>query len=56
MIDEKYLAEFKRIYKEGFGEELSNQEAMEKATNFLNLMRVVSRPIPKGVIVNGEAT
>ena len=42
----KALQEFKQIYRAEFGEELSDQEAMEKATKFLNLMRVIMRPIP----------
>lgn len=54
MMDEKSLAEFKRIYKEGFGEELSNQEAIEKATKFLNLMKVILKPIPTEVFKDGK--
>ena len=52
-LSERAIKKFKEIYKEEFGEKLSNQEAMEKATKFLNLMRVIMRPIPKEMIKNG---
>ena len=46
MISNKALDKFKRIYETEFGEKLPDHEAMEKATKFLNLMRVIMRPIP----------
>ncbi len=49
MISKKALEEFKKIYKAEFGEELSASEAMEKSTRFLNLMKVIMRPIPNEV-------
>ena len=55
MVSKDGLEKFKQIYEKEFGEKLSNSEAMEKAVKFLNLMRVVSRPTPKGAVVNGEA-
>ena len=41
----KQLAEYKRIYKEDFGEELTDQEAISQATGLINLMKVICRPI-----------
>lgn len=47
MISEKALAEFKKIFKEEKGIELSDEEAMEEAIALLTLMNVVYRPIKK---------
>ena len=49
MISKKALAEFKKIYKTEFGLELSEADALAKATRFLNLMRVIMRPIPENI-------
>ena len=54
MISKTSLEKFKTIYKEEFGEELSDQEAMEKATKFLNLMKVIMKPIPKDTVNLGN--
>jgi hypothetical protein len=45
MISKEQLEKFKIIYKNQFGEELSDQEALEKATKLLNMMKVIYRPI-----------
>jgi hypothetical protein len=47
MISEKALKEFKEIYKKEFDIELSDKDALEKATKLLNLMRAVYGPISK---------
>ena len=47
MVSKKALEEFKVIYKAEFGEKLSDEEAMGKGTKFLNLMKVIMRPVPK---------
>ncbi len=47
MISEKALAEFKKIFKEEKGTELSDEEAMEEAVALLTLFNVVYRPIKK---------
>jgi len=47
MISKESLDEFKKIYKEEFGEEISNEEALEKAINLLNLFNAIYRPIKK---------
>ena len=46
-LSKEAVREFKEIYKKEFGEEISDQEALEKATNLLMLFNVIYRPIPK---------
>jgi len=41
MISRKSLEKFKKLYKERFKEELSDDEALRKATKLLNLYRAV---------------
>jgi len=41
------IEEFKEIYKKEFGEELSDQDATERATKLLNLMEAIYKPIPQ---------
>lgn len=45
MITNKAMQEFKAIYKSHFNHELSDVEALEKATSLLNLMKLVYKPI-----------
>lgn len=40
------IEEFKRIYKEEFGEELSDQEATEKAQRLISFFKIIYRRIP----------
>lgn len=47
MISEKDLDKFKKIYKEHFDIELSNQEALDKATKVLRLVEIVYKPMTK---------
>jgi hypothetical protein len=47
MISQEALEEFKAIYKKQFGIELSNQDALAKATKLLTLMKLVYKPITK---------
>ncbi len=47
MISEKALAEYKAIYRKEYGKDISDAEALEQATNLLNLMNVVYRPVKK---------
>lgn len=46
-VSPKALAEFKAIYKEQFGKDLTDQETYDKASNLLRLMDVVYRPMTK---------
>ena len=45
MISKEKLKELKKIYKKRFGEYLSDQVALEKATKLLNLVKAVYRPM-----------
>ena len=47
MISQDQLEEFKAIYKKQFGTELSDQEALEKATKLLRLVEIIYKPITK---------
>lgn len=55
MISQEGLEEFKHIYQEEFGVELSNEETLEKALPVLNLVRSLIRPVKNlPVDVTGE--
>jgi len=45
-LSKEALEEFKRIYKAEFGEEISDQEALDKATRLINLVRIVYQKMP----------
>lgn len=44
MVSEQALVQFKQIYYTKYHIDLTNQEAMKQALEFLNLMRVVLKP------------
>lgn len=43
ITDEK-IEEFRKIYKEEYGEEISREEAYERAVKLLQLMKIAYRP------------
>ena len=45
MISKKSLAEFKEIYRKNFNEDLSENIAREKAVKFLELFKIVFKPM-----------
>ena len=45
MISKESLEGFRKIYKKRFGENISDQVALEKATKLLNLVKAVYRPM-----------
>jgi hypothetical protein len=47
IISEEALREFKAIYKKEFNEDISDKDALEKATKLLNLMKAVYGPMTK---------
>ena len=47
MVTVQALQDFKQIYKDEFGIELTDQVALNKAERFLMLMKAIYRPIPK---------
>ena len=46
-LSKEAIKEFKKTYKKKFGENLSDQVALEKATKLLNLVKAVYQPITK---------
>lgn len=47
MISETALKAFKKLYVEEFGEEISDEQAMELGTNLLTLFHHIYRPVKK---------
>ncbi len=47
MLSDKAIEEFKQLYKEQYGEELTDSVAAEAANRLLRLVDIVYRPIPK---------
>jgi len=47
MISQKALEEYKAIYKEEYGADISDAEALDLAVNLLTMMNAVYRPIKK---------
>lgn len=45
MISEKSLERFKKLYKDHFNIELSNEDALEKAIKCLRMVEIVYKPI-----------
>ena len=46
-LKKEAIREFQEIYKEKFGEEISDQRALELGNNLLNLFKVIYKPISK---------
>lgn len=47
MLSEKAIKEYKEVYKEQFGVELSGEEAREQAERLMRLFKAIAKPIPK---------
>jgi hypothetical protein len=47
MITEEYLKKFTDLYYKDFKVKLNREEATRAATDLLNLMRVLTKPLPK---------
>ena len=47
MISKQALDDFKTKWKKEFGQDITDQYALEQATNLLTLMKAVYRPIKK---------
>lgn len=50
MISQKALEEFKNIWKEEYGEEISNEFALEQAIRTLTFFDAIYKPIKKSWI------
>lgn len=46
MLSKESVEEFKGIYRQEYGHELSEQEAIKLATEFITFFRAIYRPIP----------
>lgn len=44
MISKELLEKFKRLYQEKYNINLSDEETIQMATDFLNLMKILLRP------------
>lgn len=47
IVSDKDLEEFKRIYKESFNEDISNEDAIREAINLIEILRLFSKPVSK---------
>jgi hypothetical protein len=47
IVSPKALEEYKEIYREQFGKDISDAEALEQATKLLRLMEIVYKPMTK---------
>ncbi len=47
MISQQALKEFKEIWKEEHGDDISDEFALEKAVNLLTLMDAIYHPVKK---------
>lgn len=47
MLSKKAINEFKEIWKEEFGDNLTEEKACTKTIKFLKLISVIYKPIPK---------
>ena len=45
MLSKDHLKKFKKIYKNRFGKELSDQVALDEATKLLRLMELIYKPM-----------
>ena len=45
MISNKQLEKFKDIYKRNFDKDISDQEALKKATKLLRLVEIIYKPM-----------
>lgn len=45
MISKESLEEFKKLYKEHFNKELSDEDALQQATQLLRMVELVYKPI-----------
>lgn len=55
-ISKEDLEELKNIYKEDYGETLSDAEALEMGQRLLNLFRIIYRPLPSDSHEPGDIT
>lgn len=54
MLSEAALQEFKKIWFEEFGEDVSDEKAAELGINLLTLFNAIYRPVPKNWLKENE--
>ena len=47
MISDKYVQEFKKLYRDRFGKELSDAEAREKTSALVRFLKIIYKPMAK---------
>ena len=47
MLEQKFVNEYKKIYKDETGKDLSDEEAMEQATRLLSVVEMLYKPNAK---------
>ncbi len=47
MLSKKALDEFKAIWRKQFGEDISDEKAIEEGINLLTMMNTIYRPVKK---------
>jgi hypothetical protein len=47
MLSKQAIEEYKQIYKEEFGKEITDKEALEQGERLLQVMKIIYKPIPK---------
>jgi hypothetical protein len=55
MLSKQALDDFRAIWKKEFGQNISDQKALEEGTALITLMRAVYRPIKKEWLEEYEA-
>ena len=46
-LSEEAIKEFKKIYYQEYGKQISDEEAQEKGQNLLSLFKIIYRAIPE---------
>lgn len=54
MLSREAIDEFKGIYRQEYGQELPDTEAVKMATEFITFFKAIYRPIPKDEYENKQ--
>ena len=44
---DEFVEQFRRVYLEEFGEEISREEAYDNFFSLVNVLRIILRPVPR---------
>lgn len=56
MISKEALEEYKKIYREEFDKDISDEDALKQAVNLLSMMNVIYRPLKKEWLKEPQST